>query len=218
MSNQSSIQDKGESECLSIIENMNENLIEAATDPSGINKDDLHFDLSQSSNISTQSGPSTKTMPNKDSNVLPAPRVRTRGCFLCGQKGHGQFKCPRMMNYGTFPLPEGDRDIRLCLANNILDVHYYNTYVRDINDHRPVMKSFPKSRIPGLIIHKRFLINKDLICSNPKDNLCVECTFLEKGGDENLQLTKTLFCAKDVSWYIQKTKSNLIVSLLHRPS
>ena len=102
MSNQSSVQDKGESECLSIIANMNENSIEAATNPSGINKDDIHFDLSQHSNISTHSGPLTKTMPNKDSNVLPAPRNRTIACFLCGQKGHGQFKCPRILDYGSF--------------------------------------------------------------------------------------------------------------------
>ena len=47
------------------------------------------------------------------------------------------------------------------------------------------------------------------------NNLCLECTFLLKGGEEDIRFTKALYRARDVATYVQKTKSNLVVSLLH---
>ena len=128
------------------------------------------------------------------------------------------FKCTSMLNYGSYPLPDSYLEIRLTLANNLVNVHYYPTHFRDEYDQREIMKTFPKSRIPGLIIHKRFIINKDVICNDPKDNLCLECTFLLKGGEEDIRYTKALFRAVDVARYVQRTKSNLVVSLLHLTS
>ena len=118
--------------------------------------------------------------------------------------------------HGFLPLPDGDLEIRQTLATNLLDPEYYPTHTYGEFDGREIMKSFPKFRLPGLIIHKRFVINENIVQKMVPGNLCIECKFLVKGGKEDLRYTKALFRAKDVATYVQKTKSNLIVSLLHR--
>ena len=46
-------------------------------------------------------------------------------------------------------------------------------------------------------------------------NLCLECTFLMEGEDEDIRFATVLFKAQDVGGYIKKPVSNTIVSLLH---
>ena len=77
------------------------------------------------------------------------------------------------------------------------------------------MKNFPNIRLPALLIHKKYLIDDNLVEKKKASNLCLECTFLMEGGDEDIRFTKVLFKAQDVVGYIQKTVSNTIVSLLH---
>ena len=99
---------------------------------------------------------------------------------------------------------------------NIVDYTAYKTFTRDENDERIIMKNFPKKRLPAVILHKRYLIQDNLVNNKVPDNLCIECTFLKKGGDEDINCTKLLFLAKDVATYVQRTTTNLVVSLLHR--
>ena len=52
------------------------------------------------------------------------------------------------------------------------------------------MKSFPKFRLQGLIIHTIFLIKENIIPKLVTEYLCIECTFLLKGGEEDIRFTK----------------------------
>ena len=163
----------------------------------------------------TSSLPLSSTLSKKESNYLPAKRQRTRACTLCFQRGHGIYKCPSLLNYGSYPLRSGDLEVRQSLASNMLDPEYFKSFTRDDDDQREIMKSFPKFRLPGVIIHKRFLISENVVPKLVTENLCIECTFLVKGGEEDIRFTKLLFSAKDVATYVQKTASNIVVSLLH---
>ena len=159
--------------------------------------------------------PLSSSLRNKESNYLPAKRQRTRACTLCFQKEHGIYKCPKLLHYGSYPLRQGELEVRQTLASNMLDPDYFQSMKRDDDDQRVIMTSFPKYRLPGLIIHKRFIIKENVIPKLVTENLCIECTFLVKGGEEDIRFTKNLFHVKDVSTYIQKTASNIVVSLLH---
>ena len=174
--------------------------------------------LSQTSITSSKGAsklPLSSSLCNKECNYLPAKRQRTRACTLCYQKGHGIYKCPKLLHYGSFPLRQGDLEVRQTLASNMLDPDYFKSFKRDEDDQRVIMTSFPKFRLPGLIIHKRFIINENVIQKLVTEILCIECTFLVKGGEEDIRFTKNLFHVKDVGTYIQKTASNIVISLLH---
>ena len=131
---------------------------------------------------------------------------------MCG----GQFKCNLLRLYGADPLKYKDQQQRVDLAAKITDVNGFVTLMRDEDDERTVMKSFPKARLPAVILHKKYLINNNLVFNLSPDNLCIECTFLKVGGEEDINFTKALFHAKDVARYVQKTLTNVVVSLLHK--
>ena len=174
--------------------------------------------LSQSSLGSvtrSQTEPLSLALSMKDSSCLPAPRSRSRACVMCSGKGHGKNKCPKLILYGAMPLPDGVLNVRQTLSNNLMDVDHFKTFTRDDFDNREIMKSFPKFRLPALIIHKRYIIQENLVKKKVSSNLCLECTFLLTGGEEDFRYTKILFRAQDVAAYVQKTVSNTVVSLLH---
>ena len=88
--------------------------------------------------------------------------------------------------------------------------------IRCADDDRVIMKSFPKSRVPGLIIHRRLLTDNSLVKPNVVSNMCVECTLLLQGGGEDERYTLVLFQVGHVGSYVNRNKMNLIVSLLKR--
>ena len=113
------------------------------------------------------------------------------------------------------PLPDGDMYVRQTLANHIMDADHFKTFTRDEFDDKEVINSFPRFRQPALVIHKKYLVQENVVNKTVPSNICLECTFLMTGGEENLRYAKTLFRAQDVAAYVQKTASNTVVSLLH---
>ena len=160
-------------------------------------------------------GPLSLSQSMSDVSSFTAPRKRSRACVLCSGKGHGKNKCPKLILYGAMPLARNDVNVRKILAMNIMDMNHFKTFTRDAFDEREVMKNFPNIRLPALIIHKKYLIDDNLVEKKMASNICLECTFLMEGGDEDIRFTKVLFKAQDVVGYIQKIVSNTIVSLLH---
>ena len=106
--------------------------------------------------------------------------------------------------YGAMPLARMDMKVRQTLAMNILDVNYFKTFTREEFDERQVMKNFPTIRLPALIIHKKYLIEDNLVENKVSSNLCLECTFLLDGGEEDIRFTKVLFKTQDVAAYVKK--------------
>ena len=45
----------------------------------------------------------------------------------------------------------------------MLDVNYFKTFTREEFDERQVMKNFPTIRLPALNIHKKYLIQDNLV-------------------------------------------------------
>ena len=114
-------------------------------------------------------------------------------------------------------MKDKDKQARVDLATMITDVKSsFPTFVRVKKDTRQIMKNFPRSRLPAVILHKRFFTNNKLVKKHSADNLSIECTFIKVGGEENEEYKKVLFKAKDVACYVQKTSSNVVVSLLHK--
>ena len=64
----------------------------------------------------------------------------------------------------------------------------FKTIKREVRDKRVIMLSFPKSIVPGVIIHKICLIDSNFVDLKNSDTLCVECTFLEPGGEDHNNL------------------------------
>jgi len=181
-------------------------------------KSRIEWNRSRSSAVSTsrETEPISQNSRQSDVEHLSGRRTKTRTCELCRQKGHGQFKCPSALQYGASTLAKNDLDVRQILATNMSQRFGFKTLIRMEDDDRQVMKSMPCIKIPALIIHKRYLIDNNLVDTNVPENLCVECTFLQVGGEENKLFTKTLFKVRDVATYLTRGRSQVIVSLLHK--
>ena len=68
------------------------------------------------------------------------------------------------------------------------------------------MKSFLRGTLPAVILHKRYMIDKNMIEPGQSDYYCIECTFLLIGGEEDLRYTLVLFRVGDVTAYVTKIK------------
>ena len=113
---------------------------------------------------------------NGDDAHLPDPNLKGRNCILCRGNGHGQFECPKMTDYGGTPLPKNNVLVRQQLQSDLYQMDIFAISKRSHNDTRSIMLSFPRSKVPGLIIHKRLLIDNTLLSPSVPNNLCLECT------------------------------------------
>ena len=128
-------------------------------------------------------------------------------------KKHGKFQCPILLAYGNAPLPNGSLHARQTLAMNLSQINKFSVHKRLDTDTRDVLKSMPK-KIAALIIHKRYLINTLLAVTMVPENFCLECTFLKDGGQEDIRYSKVLCRINDVTTFLTKSRTNVIVSLL----
>ena len=55
---------------------------------------------------------------------------------------------------------------------------------------------------PCVIIHKRDMIDNNVVNPKAPDHICVECTLLEPGGKEHIWITLALFKVRDVAVYL----------------
>lgn len=56
-----------------------------------------------------------------------------------------------------------------------------------------IMKSFSKSKVHGLIIHGKLLIDNSLVTPALVSSMCVDCTLLLSGGKDVVRRTLVLF-------------------------
>ena len=121
-----------------------------------------------------------------------------------------------MTHYGGIPLAKNNVKVRQQLQSDLYQMNTVAISKRDDNDKRIIMKSFSRAKVPGLIIHKRLLVDNTLVEPLTPNNLCIECTILLPGGEEDPNFTLVLFLASDVGAYLTRNKMNLVVSLLQR--
>ena len=104
--------------------------------------------------------------------------------------------------------------VRQQLSINLAQPASFTTHHRNENDKQIVMQSFPRARLPAVILHKRYLIDKDLVDPDNHENYGIECTFLLVGGEEDPRYTLQLFKVGDVATYLVRNQANVVISLL----
>ena len=139
---------------------------------------------------------------------LPPANIRTQGCTMCQNKGHGQLKCPLVTKYGAVPLQLNNEEIRARLGRNLALISKFQTEHRPLNDERIIFGELSSSKeVKGLVSHKRYLIDSERFNAESAENLAVECTILHKHGLEHHSYTKQLFKVHCIdSWLRKKVK------------
>ena len=136
---------------------------------------------------------------------------RSRDCILCNSKGHGKNECPCLLKYGK-PLPQKDPNSRQQLMIQLMDPNSFQNIYRDKTDERIVRENM-RQVIPALIIHRRMIIDTNIVNHVNTYNLCCECTLLKEGGEINELEAKVLYHVKDICCYVTKNKDNLFVCM-----
>jgi hypothetical protein len=67
------------------------------------------------------------------------------------------------------------------------------------------------SEIRGVVIHRRYMVNSNLVQVEISENICLECTILTEHGVEHERYTKQLFNVECMSAHIVRNKTNLIM-------
>jgi len=151
----------------------------------------------------------------RDIDHLPPAKARTRRCVLCSGKGHGQFTCVKLLEYGNAPLQKNNMGIRNKLQKELSQDNCIQTTYREADDTRIVKDGFPIRNVRAVVLHRRLVIDKTIVNPLQSSNYCIECTILRDGGEKDPRFTLVLFHPGDVGSYITRSKANLIVSLLH---
>ena len=163
----------------------------------------------------TSSQPLSQSMASNDSNCLAPPKVKERKCVLCVTQGcGGQFVCQKLRLYGGLPLKRLNKFVRQQLQSNLAKKSSFQSLFRNEGDERSIMNSFPRGTLPAVILHRRYMIDKNMIEPDQSDNYCIECTFLLIGGEEDPRYTRVLFRVGDVGAYVTKNQLNVVLSLL----
>ena len=176
-----------------------------------------HVEILQNNASTGRRNPApSKLYPTNEANILPPPKSRKRSCGFCHKGGHIQKTCPSLLCYAKPPLPQNDRTIREVLIQDMAHPDKYTTHIRLPNDTRNIVKSFPVGA-EGVVVHRRYMATQNIVQRNSPENLCLECTVL-KGGGENELFTRVLFKVPAVNAYINRSKTNIVICELESSS
>ena len=133
--------------------------------------------------------------------------LKKRKCVLCVTQGcGGQFVCQKLILYSGLPLKGKNKFVRQQLSSNLIKKSSFQTFFWNEGDERSIMKSFPRGTLLAVILHKRYMIDKNMIEPGQSDYYCIECTFLLIGGEEDSRYTLVLFRVGGVAAYVTKIK------------
>ena len=152
------------------------------------------------------------TMPNK----RKVNQIRgTKSCGLCGNKKHFQYNCPYLcdddIDGKAIACQFKVKASREAISEELFRT---NSFVkrRPVGDTRIVLPSMPKY-IFGLQIHKKYYVDFDEeYLDKDINNVCVECTIIDKGGVKKSQYTRVLFKPVHVNQFVGKSVQNLVCS------
>ena len=166
---------------------------------------------SQMNNRKLKHGRQPSSFNNASEDVIHARigYIKTRSCLLCKGSGHVTMKCPNVLKYGV-PLPKGDSKIREMLCETFDDPTYGCVTIPPTHTNN-LYDDIPKKHIQVLIIHK-----KVVIASKLTNNQYLEITLLHQSATEHEDYTKVLVRKNAIAKWIQKSKNNVVVSLLEK--
>jgi hypothetical protein len=149
--------------------------------------------------------------PVKGSNEKP-------GCGFCDQKGHNITSCNELKRYGE--RIRSEQDLRR-LSDELLsaDGQFLATRIPNevTNKPRRILQTLP-TEAKFLAIHKKYIINNDLVGPVGIQNLYILVTFIGAGGRPIPECSRVLAQASIVSgWMIKsKNKYKSVISSLAR--
>ena len=119
---------------------------------------------------------------NAECTKLPSGNSTTKNCGLCRARGHNRMRCERLLkDYGQYPIPLRDMNHRKKIAMS-LNASQFNgspLFHRLSDDDRSVINEFPK-QVKCLVLHKRYLINRNATSILSENNICIECTIIRE--------------------------------------
>jgi hypothetical protein len=99
-------------------------------------------------------------------------------------------------------------------AAGVLDPHRYLTLNRREHLLRTTVQEGPlPTGFMCLVVYNRYLIESNAVNPQGSSNLCLECTIIQKGGEENMAYRNTLFPASAVAMYAAKKTAKVISKL-----
>ena len=137
--------------------------------------------------------------PVKGSNEKP-------DCGFCDQKGHNIVSCTELKRYGERIRSEQDLR-RLTEELLIADGQFLATRIPNelMNKARQILQSLP-TEAKFLAVHKKFIINDDLVGPVRIQNLCILVTCIGVGGRPIPECNQVLAQALIVNEWMNKSK------------
>ena len=150
------------------------------------------------------------TESSNDGDFISRAGNGTKGCSICGRRGHQQNLCPNVLELGGTALDIGkDIKSREQLTTLLPVPNSFFNHTRESDDKRSVSSTFPAHGVKGVVIYRRFYI-----LDPSHEKMCLECTILGDNAVPMPDFTKQLFSINAAIQFILKSKSNIIVSHL----
>ena len=111
--------------------------------------------------------------------------------------------------FGISPLPKSDSAARDKIVKSVLQVDQHPIYNRNTGDNRKVIKELPK-RMAALVVHRKYTVDGNNMSQTYQDNICVECSVVNKGLIPHDLYTRQSFEPTAVIRYIMKSKTNIV--------
>ena len=152
---------------------------------------------------------------NEDEKHLSHTKRRTKknSCKLCQQHGCAQWNCNKLKAYNGTILPKNSHSSRVKLGNKLLIPTNGIIEKREATDTRPLLTSFPKL-VKAMVIHRKILLNENVIDTISIDNVGIEVTLLGNYGDVMNLYDKVLYSPTLVFQWVTRTNNTLVTHLL----
>jgi hypothetical protein len=92
------------------------------------------------------------------------------------------MRCQRLLyDFGQYPIPLSDQSQRkkVALSLNAVEFNGSPIFHRPFDDKRSIITEFPK-HVKCLVIHQRYLINRNVSSVLSNNNTCIECTIIRQ--------------------------------------
>jgi hypothetical protein len=156
---------------------------------------------------------------SNDYQHLPPPKLLERSYLMCRQKGHQVSSCERITRFGVPMLAKNNEKVRSRLSCNLSNVSCYALEKRPDTDSRMAFQEPPAlSEIKGLVLHRRCLVNSQLVEANIPENMCLECAITTELGSDHPHCTKQLFSIECMCAHVVRNKNNVTLVQLDEVS
>ena len=153
---------------------------------------------------------------NNDEAYLTPERSRKKynTCGLCNQPHCAQWSCKKLKEYGGTIIVKNSKLAREKVGSRIMLPQSGIVEERENSDNRSVLLTIPKKGVKALVIHRKLVINKNVMMTLDFDNVAIEVTLLGDGGYPKSNYEKVLFTPSAVNTWVTFSQNRLFTSLI----